>query len=153
MSIAIPLQDATLANHFTKATCFGIYDEFGSLITQFDNPALESGCSGKHQLIEKFAEHKVNTVVVKNIGERMLGKLLGGGVKIKQVTQRNQTIPQLLNQLSHYPLLTEPSQGRASVHYQEKQQQGRCCDTEGTCCSHHQSCDSQHQGRHGCGHH
>ncbi|MFB9134666.1 NifB/NifX family molybdenum-iron cluster-binding protein [Vibrio olivae] len=154
MRIALPLQDSNLASHFTKASYFAIYDEFGDLITQFDNPAIESGCSGKHQLVERFTEYKVATILVKNIGERMLGKLLENGINIKQVNQRNQAISELLNQLAHYPVLSERSQGRPSIQYQAKQSQGECCSHTASSSCHRQSCEAHHhQGKHGCDHH
>jgi predicted Fe-Mo cluster-binding NifX family protein len=127
MYIAMPLQERALANHFTKANTFALFDQQGTLVKQFDNPALEKGCEGKSKLIELFHLYQVSQVVVKNIGERMLGKLIDSNIVVKQANQRGVDVLSVFSQLERFPLLTDAEQGRESVNYREKQQSGGCC--------------------------
>jgi predicted Fe-Mo cluster-binding NifX family protein len=128
MYIAMPLQERALSNHFTKANSFALFDQQGTLVKQFDNPALEKGCEGKSKLIELFNLYQVSQVVVKNIGERMLGKLIDSNIQVKQANQRGVDVLSVFSQLEHFPLLTEAEQGRESVNYREKQKSGGCCN-------------------------
>lgn len=152
MFTALPLQGASLANHFTKATSFGIYDSNGLLVKQFDNPALESGCDGKSRLIEQLSLHQVTQVVVKNIGERMLGKLLGCNMSIRQANLRGADVASIFSHIGQFPQLNEASQGRESTNYNKKQEQGGCCSHEHHAAQHGEGkkscCGSQHGNSH-----
>jgi predicted Fe-Mo cluster-binding NifX family protein len=155
MFTALPLQGLSLANHFTKATSFAIYDQQGVLVKQLDNPALESGCDGKSRLVEMLGVNQVSQVIVKNIGERMLGKLLDCNMLVRQVNLRGGDIATIFSQIAQFPELNEASQGRESVNYHKKQQQGGCCSHEHAG-EHHTAdkkscCGSRHgSGRGGC---
>jgi predicted Fe-Mo cluster-binding NifX family protein len=76
MITAIPMNDDRIANHFTKANYLVFLDERGIEINRIDNPALAANCAGKQKMVGLLAEQQVDRIVVRNIGERMLGKLL-----------------------------------------------------------------------------
>ena len=76
MITAIPMIDDRVANHFTKANCLVFLDERGVEINRVDNPALAANCAGKQKMVDLLAEQQVERIVVRNIGEQMLGKLL-----------------------------------------------------------------------------
>jgi predicted Fe-Mo cluster-binding NifX family protein len=127
MYTAIPLQGDSLANHFTKASTFALLDQNGMLVKKIDNPAIQSGCEGKSQLVEILKAHQVNRVVVKNIGERMLSKLLNLKFVVRQANRRSVDISTLFNHMAEFPELIEASEGRESVNYHNKQKQGGGC--------------------------
>ncbi len=143
MYTAMPLQGTSLASHFTKASSFAIFDQQGVMVKQFINPASESGCDKKSQLLELLKSHQVSLVVVKNIGERMLGKLLDSKMSVKQANLRGTDMAAIWGQLSGFPELTEMSQGRESVNYHKKQEQGGCC-------SHEHNREHGKSGKHSC---
>lgn len=147
MYIAMPVQDRALASHFTKASSFALFDKKGDLIKQFDNPALQSGCEGKSNLVELLNLYQVSEVVVKNIGERMLGKLLAAKITVKKANQRGLDIVSLFNHIDGFPLLTDADQGRESVNYREKQKSGGCCNHEHGD-QHQHAHKHQHQHKH-----
>lgn len=172
MYIAMPLQGTSLASHFTKAQSYALFDQYGKIVKQLDNPALNQGCAGKNKLIELFNMHNVSQIVVKNIGERMLGKLIEAQIQVKQVNRRGRDPLSLFSQLTQFTPLTKAEHGRESVNYRAKQLAGgeACChqdgndhyghthneqSSEGACCSNHDTehkpC-GQHKGRGRCCH-
>ncbi len=137
MIIAIPLTRGQLANHFTKAKQIGFYDETGRELAIFDNPALGGSCKDKKSMRDLIVQQGTEVVIVQQIGERMLGKLLDLGLVVSR-GESQQSIDCLvgLAGLNHHRL-TQASQGRASLQHANK---GGCCGDKGKdgggCCGH-----------------
>ncbi|ENC6730899.1 hypothetical protein ABKZ05_001581 [Vibrio navarrensis] len=121
MIIAVPVNDQNVANHFTKAQRFALLDDRGNVLNYLDNPALSSeGCHGKKRLIAQLLAAKVSKVMVKNIGQKSLAKLLAGNVLVERVAGRNS----LATVLSAGAMpLTEAGQGREC----RTESKSRCC--------------------------
>ncbi|WP_051202204.1 NifB/NifX family molybdenum-iron cluster-binding protein [Ferrimonas senticii] len=147
MITAMPTDGNKLAGHFKKAPQFTIFAADGSQLVQFDNPA-SSGCSGRSELMAKFTEYQVQRVLVRNIGERMLGKLLSEKLSVFK-TSNGRAKLELLAQSANEELtpLIYPSQGRKSINHRIKQANGGGCSghdhgAEGHgCCGHDGSSD------------
>ncbi len=167
MITAIPMSDDRVASHFTKADCLVFLDEHGVERNRVDNPARDASCAGKQKLVELLAEQQANRIVVRNIGEQMLGKLLARQFAVYQTNCGRRSASELVDPVTSglVPLL-EASQGRQSLNHEAKKQSGGCgChhsadEPSGTCChasdtpqqkmaSCHQH---QHQGRGRCCH-
>ncbi|NRD33409.1 dinitrogenase iron-molybdenum cofactor biosynthesis protein [Shewanella sp. DC2-4] len=132
MIIAMPMSRERLASHFTKALQIGFYNEQFQRIKLVDNPAIEGDCSAKKALLELIIQQGTDIVLVQNIGERMLGKLLDVGISVSKGSA-SQTVATLLAQTADLNLrLTDASQGRASLKHAAK---GGCCHSTGDGCS------------------
>lgn len=115
MMFAIPYQNERISGHFTKAERFLFTDKKHSISK--DNPALVSGgCSGKKSLFTLLKNQKTDAVLIRNIGQKMLAKLLNANIRVFR-TSSHVSIETL--QLSE---LTEVSQGRPC-----KSKKQRCC--------------------------
>lgn len=131
MIIAMLMSRERLASHFTKALQIGFYNEQFQLIKLVDNPAIEGDCSAKKALLELIIQQGTDIVLVQNIGERMLGKLLDAGISVSKGSA-SQTVVTLLAQTADLNLrLTDASQGRASLKHAAK---GGCCHSTGDGC-------------------
>ncbi|MGL6121642.1 MAG: NifB/NifX family molybdenum-iron cluster-binding protein [Shewanella sp.] len=131
MIIAMPMSRERLASHFTKALHIGFYNEQFQLIKLVDNPATEGGCSAKKALLELIIQQGTDIVLVQNIGERMLGKLLDAGISVSKGSA-SQAVATLLAQTADLNLrLTDASQGRASLKHAAK---GGCSHSTGGGC-------------------
>ncbi len=84
MIYAIPNDGERVANHFVKAPYIAIYSDTEGLLKNLANIAAmpQAGCKAKSQLIQSLQEYKVDAVLVRNIGERALGKLLSSGKQV-----------------------------------------------------------------------
>jgi predicted Fe-Mo cluster-binding NifX family protein len=130
MIIAMPMSRGRLAAHFTKAQRIGFFNEYHHLVTSFDNPAIEGGCSAKQALLTLIIEQKTDIVIVQQIGERMLGKLLDGGISVSK-GDNGDSIEALLTATSDLNRrLLQASQGRRSLNHEKK---GACCASSGSC--------------------
>jgi len=131
MKIAIPMNNDHIAGHFTKAQSLLMCDDTGAQLEQLANPALDANCSGKQSLLDLLASHQIQRVVVRNIGERMLGKLLEQGFEVHNLSRGRADLAQIIDEAVQRPnLLTRADQGQESVNYHKKQAEG------GGCCSH-----------------
>ncbi|MFQ1880491.1 NifB/NifX family molybdenum-iron cluster-binding protein [Aeromonas veronii] len=110
---ALMLSQGLLAGHFTRAEQLQILNPEGNVIATLVNPAAAEGCQGKQALLDALAHHQVGQVVVRNIGERMLGRLLAVNVRVLQCRSARLPLPALLAPANLQPL-TEASQGRPS---------------------------------------
>jgi predicted Fe-Mo cluster-binding NifX family protein len=124
MIYAIPSKQGHLCQHFTKAEQFSLIDHNNSLLASVDNPAAQAdaSCHDKSAIVQYLQSMKVEAVIVKNIGERLLGKLLDAGLKVFQV---NQIRPLALLINSPMQQLSEPSQGRPSIQHAKKAECGQ----------------------------
>ncbi|WP_042009742.1 NifB/NifX family molybdenum-iron cluster-binding protein [Aeromonas fluvialis] len=116
---ALMLSQGMLAGHFTRAEQLQILSPEGRVIATLTNPAAAEGCHGKQGLLDALAHHQVGQVVVRNIGERMLGRLLAANIRVLQCRSARLPLPALLAPANLQPL-TEASQGRPSRHHQSK---------------------------------
>lgn len=116
---ALMLSQGLLAGHFTRAEQLQILNPEGNVIATLANPAAAEGCHGKQALLDALAHYQVGQVVVRNIGERMLGRLLAANIRVLQCRSARLPLPALLAPTNLQPL-TEASQGRPSRRHQSK---------------------------------
>ncbi|MBV7314706.1 NifB/NifX family molybdenum-iron cluster-binding protein [Shewanella sp. NIFS-20-20] len=132
--LAIPISRDHMASHFTKAKTIALYDSHGA-ISQFDNPAIDpnakSGCAAKKAMLNLIKRQGAKAIIVQNIGERMLGKLLSAGIAVYQGDYR-QGIDQLRAQFAAGQLpLMDISQARVSLNHAKKGGCGGGCGCSG----------------------
>ena len=152
MITAIPMKEDRVASHFTKADSFVFVNENGDVLSRKANPALNANCSGKKDLLDMLQAENAQRVIVRNIGERILGKLLESQFAVYQTSCGRQSVKELVSEqadkLTH---MTSPSQGRQSLNYEAKQANGGCgCEHThqhgaGRCCQSRD--DTQAAGR------
>lgn len=109
--IAVPLSRDNVSAHFMKATQFALFNQRGELQAYLENPAMNGeGCQEKKRCIAQLLEAGVSTLLVKNIGQKSLAKLLAHSVKVYELRQRCD-----LTRLFDVEkiALTHPSMGRA----------------------------------------
>ncbi|HHQ4564435.1 TPA: NifB/NifX family molybdenum-iron cluster-binding protein [Aeromonas veronii] len=159
---ALMLSQGLLAGHFTRAEQLQILNPEGNVIATLTNPAAAEGCHGKQALLDALTHYQVGQVVVRNIGERMLSRLLAANIRVLQCRSARLPLPALLAPTNLQPL-TEASQGRPSRRHQIKATiraiqpvgagsshghcHGGCNSSSGHCCASggHQA-DSPRQG-------
>ena len=127
MIYAIPHSRDSVANHFMKAKQFAFFNEDNSLIQNVINPGAggNTSCSDKKAAMTLIKEMNADAVIVRNIGERALGKLLSAGIRVFKLTAQT---PVSLAVKSPMVELTDASQGRPSKNHIKK----------GGCGGHHQ---------------
>ncbi len=135
MITAIPVENNRISNHFSRAVEFVFINEEGKPIKRQPNPILSAeGCksSAKRMLIEKIVQEKPDRIIVRDLGECMLRKLLVNELKVFK-TSASALFENLNENLEP---LTEASQGRISHH----DQSDGCCGNHkhgsGGNCSH-----------------
>ncbi|NDJ80896.1 dinitrogenase iron-molybdenum cofactor [Vibrio campbellii] len=119
MIYAIPNDGERVANHFVKAPYIAIYSDTEGLLKNLANIASmpQAGCKAKSQLIQSLQEYQVDAVLVRNIGERALGKLLSSGKQVFKLSTRSS-----LDDVMGVPRspLTVATQGRPSTKHVKK---------------------------------
>jgi predicted Fe-Mo cluster-binding NifX family protein len=147
MITAIPVNDNRISNHFTKAQSLLFIDEQGVEISRHRNPALNGGCADKRKMLDLISGQGAERVLVRNIGEQMLGKLLGKNLEVFQVDRCRQSLQELVQDGASTRALTHASQGRASVNHEAKG--GKCChEHEGEHAHEGGSSCHEHEGEH-----
>lgn len=149
MTIAIPCLKGQLSPHFTKADSFALYTDQGEKLGEFTNPAFdESSCEAKRALFSTLQSKQVTCIVVRNIGQHMLGKLLDAGMRVLQATTRDipATLALLVTNNAEMVQLTTAEQGRPSRHHGEHH--GQCEQAQGHHGAGHACCHDQHAGKH-----
>ncbi|AIV07657.1 MULTISPECIES: NifB/NifX family molybdenum-iron cluster-binding protein [Vibrio] len=125
MIYAIPNDGERVANHFVKAPYIAIYSDTEGLLKNLANIASmpQAGCKAKSQLIQSLQEYHVDAVLVRNIGERALGKLLSSGKQVFKLSTRSS-----LDDVMGVPRspLTVATQGRPSTNHVKKGGCGGC---------------------------
>ena len=108
MIFAIPYQNERIAGHFTKAEEFLFTDQNTS--ERRANPALKGeGCRGKKSLLALLKSQHTDIVLIRNIGEKMLTKLLNANIRVFRTSGKESFESIKLSSLTE---LTDPSQGR-----------------------------------------
>lgn len=145
MITAIPVKDEQISNHFSKAQSLVFVDGLGKQIGHCDNLGAEDNCAGKQQLVDLIVAHRAERVLVRNIGQRMLGKLLACELEVHQLGSARADWSELTNLVSKQ--LTEATQGRPSHKFEAKG--GKCCHGEGEPTQHDGKCceGGEHQAK------
>lgn len=148
MITAIPMKDEHIASHFSKADSVLMINEQAEVVASFINPALTSGCDGKRKLVELIQAHGANRVIVRNIGQQLLSKLLNQQLEVFHAKNGRTEIAYFANEhLAECEPYLEASQGRPSTNHIAKQGKGGCCDHHhGESGCHGGHCDSHEHG-------
>ena len=148
MITAIPMSRDKIASHFSKAERFVFIDAQGHELAAQANPGLQEGCAGKAKILTLLQQQQVQRVIVRNIGERLLSRLLDADLNVFQIGSSHWDSPQFLADAPRYLLpLISAEQGRPSINYQQKQANGGCgCQNESSDASH--AC-CHHSAEHG----
>ncbi|MGX9463465.1 NifB/NifX family molybdenum-iron cluster-binding protein [Shewanella sp. A14] len=129
MITAIPLKDEHIASHFSRADSVLIINDQGHEIGRFANPALAEGCEGKQQLVSLILAHGANRVIVRNIGQQLLSKLLSHQLSVFHARNGRTAIEYFAAaNLADCVEFTEASQGRPSMNHIAKKANGGCCN-------------------------
>ena len=122
MSVAIAVTpNHQVAGHFGKAASFVVYDEQGQQVAEVVNQGRkEVGCKHKKQLQAQLTAHNVTTILLGNVGQRSLGRLLGAGFEVFRVPNRTPIQDVVLGNVCREPLLSA-EQGRPC-----KREKGAC---------------------------
>ncbi|MGI9896297.1 NifB/NifX family molybdenum-iron cluster-binding protein [Vibrio natriegens] len=125
MIYAVPNDGERVANHFVKAPYIAIYSDEDGMLQNLANIAAmpQSGCKAKSQMIQSLNQYNVDAVLVRNIGERALEKLLRNGKQVFRLSTRS-SIEDVLG-VARTPL-TDASQGRPSANHNKKGGCGSC---------------------------
>ena len=83
MITAIAMKEDRIASHFTKADRFIFMDQNGEIKAQKNNPAVNNvNCSGKNEILALLKGENIDQVIVRNIGQQILAKLLEKGFAV-----------------------------------------------------------------------
>ena len=141
MITAIPVTKEHIAGHFTKAESFIFINAEGRVVCHHINPAREGGCAEKKALLNMLQRQNAQRVIVRHIGERMLGKLLSRELSVFKTSGGNIDVQALCAaHLDGLTPLTDAQQGERSPNYETKKAAGGGCG-----CSHE---GSEHEHGH-----
>ena len=157
MITVVPVDENKISNHFSKAEEFVFLNENGEQVKRMANPVLNAeGCHGraKRMLVEQLASENPDRIVVRDLGECMLRKLLAGNFKVFRTSAS--ALFEDLNE--NLVALTEPDQGRTSRHthkhehgHNHEHGNGKGHGHGGSCCGKHKH-GHDHHGKHQHGH-
>ncbi len=120
MAIALTPRDQ-VAGHFGKAAAFAVYDQHGQFVIKIENAgSREFGCKHKKVIQRQLAEYGVSEIVLGNIGQRSLARLLNAGFKVSRVAPRT-ALNDVLTGSVDKEALTSAEQGRDC-----KREKGAC---------------------------
>ena len=139
MVIAMVVNEDQLANHFAKAKGIAFYNEQYELISVSENPAAEgSCCGGKKAALTLLKEMNTKQILVRNIGQRMLARLLDAGIRVYQSSTGGDAVSLLIHRDIHCSELTAAEQGRISPKHADGHKcQGHSGDGDGGCSHDH----------------
>ncbi|WP_324044259.1 NifB/NifX family molybdenum-iron cluster-binding protein [Aeromonas dhakensis] len=106
---AILLSRGRPSAHVSRAEQLQIVSPAGEVLATMSNPANGEGCRGKQALLATLQAHVVTQVLVRNIGEHMLGRLLDAGISVWQYRSAHLDLS-----AAHFQPLTDASQGSPS---------------------------------------
>ncbi|RWX56064.1 NifB/NifX family molybdenum-iron cluster-binding protein [Photobacterium chitinilyticum] len=155
MITAIPMNENHIANHFSKAEHFLFINEQGVEISRYPNPVQGAHYAGKKELLKLLLEQQAKRIVVRNIGQQMLGKLLSHQLAVVQTDSGRRSAVELVNsEAVGLVSLTDPEQGRPSPNHDGCRHGQRRCHSHdkghGDGCGHRHGNDKGHGD--GCGH-
>lgn len=130
MIIAVPLSRDRLASHFTKAKEIAFYNEQQQLIARFDNPALAGSCSAKKAMLNLIKDQGTSIVLVEEIGQRILGKLLAAGISVSRCNRKMELTELFSAAIDLSRRLVDAEQGRECLNHEKK---GGCGGSAGGC--------------------
>lgn len=140
---AIPLlNDGSLSGHFARALRFALYSPQGEHLSDLALPPLsdEGHCQRNHAVLLQLKQQGVNRVVVRRIGQKMLGKLLAAGLRVYQANRR--AMPEaLLN--AELTELTSAEQGSVGPNQRASKSHGGHC-SGGACHNHSHNNNHSH---------
>ncbi|AIJ10081.1 MULTISPECIES: NifB/NifX family molybdenum-iron cluster-binding protein [Edwardsiella] len=113
MLTAIPMHGNRIAGHLARAPQVAIFDQQGSEIARYDNPAAAEHCAGKKQLLALLRQQRVQRLVVRNVGQHMAQRLLAMGLEIRLV-KGGDLQSACCQDPCPLPALTDPAQARPS---------------------------------------
>ncbi|PSV53154.1 MULTISPECIES: NifB/NifX family molybdenum-iron cluster-binding protein [unclassified Photobacterium] len=120
MAIALTPREQ-VAGHFGKAAVFVIYDQQGQQVARIENTgSRELGCKHKKIIQSQLVEYGVSEIVLGNIGQRSLARLLHAGFHVSRVAPRT-TLADVLSGSAVKEALTSAEQGRDC-----KREKGAC---------------------------
>lgn len=122
MSLAIAITPRNeVAGHFGKAAAFLVFDEQGQPLTTLDNAGRrEIGCKHKKRLQHQLSELGVSEIILGNVGQRSLARLLKAGFSVIRVPTRS-SVSSVLNGDAAREQLATAEQGRPC-----KREKGDC---------------------------
>ncbi|MCW8330576.1 hypothetical protein MD588_17365 [Photobacterium sp. SDRW27] len=122
MSLAIAVTPRNqVAGHFGKASAFQIFDAQGTFITLLENSgSREIGCKHKKRIQRQLSELGVTEIILGNVGQRSLARLLGAGFTVSRVPARSELSAVLAGEVTREVLLSA-EQGRPC-----KREKGDC---------------------------
>ncbi|MGF1701580.1 hypothetical protein L4D09_14895 [Photobacterium makurazakiensis] len=110
-----------VAGHFGKAAAFHVFDEQGLLLLELSNEGRrEVGCKHKKVIQRQLKEQGVSKLVLGNIGQRSLARLLNAGFEVFKVPPRTTVRQVLQGDIALEPLVSA-EQGRPC-----KREKGGC---------------------------
>lgn len=145
MNTVIPLSNDRIAGHFTKAESFLVLGPQGQKISTHTNPAFNNhDCATKKKILDLFKAEKIERVIVRNIGQRILGKLLNNQMQVfkSDVNYLDQEVL-LNNEHSFLKALTKVEQGRPSLLHEAKDKDCGCHDDKEHSKAHSKKCCEQ----------
>ena len=148
MITAIPMRNEHIASHFSRADSVIMVNESANIVARFVNPALNKSCEGKQQLVELIKAHGATRVIVRNIGQQLLAKLLRQQLDVFHAKNGRTEIAYFANEhLAECEPYLDALQGRPSTKHIAKQGKGGCCDhNHGESGCHGGHCDSHEHG-------
>ncbi|MCL1037429.1 dinitrogenase iron-molybdenum cofactor biosynthesis protein [Shewanella submarina] len=131
MIIAVPVSRGKLAKHFTKAPQIVFFNAEHQLLETAENPAMAGGCAAKKAMLNLIKSRGSTMVLVDQIGERMLGKLLATGAVISKGDSGQPLDQVLATSQDNARFLTAADQGRPSLNHAKKGGCGGGCGCGG----------------------
>ncbi|WP_406609100.1 NifB/NifX family molybdenum-iron cluster-binding protein [Agarivorans sp. JK6] len=138
MIYAVPNNQGQVANHFMKAPSFSVFSDTELLDEITHQANHEQSCNSKIAIFEQLCQLNVDAVIVKNIGEKALNRLLAMGIKVFKTNARV-----ALNTISQSPMIELKSLelARPSLQHSKKHSHKACCKNSikqkrnNNCCS------------------
>lgn len=112
MMTAVPYSAGQVSPHFSRAESIVLISDAGQVVDQFLNPATAGECIGQQALTSALQQRQVTRVLVRNIGQSMLAKLLQLSFEVYQVPRGFE--PERVRDLTGCIRLEHARQGKAS---------------------------------------
>ena len=120
MITAVPLSAGQISPHFSRADTIALLSDNGQVIEHFPNPVTSGQCMSKDALTVMLQTKQVTQVLVRNIGQCMLAKLLQLSFEVYQVPRGFVLEAGAIGELSQFVRLDSAEQGKVSPHRVKK---------------------------------